>query len=82
MLDSWLTAKVNQIDDCGDETPSFIPRWHIPSKEESSFANELLEMQIQLASDELVKSCQEHHAKSSFKNSGSDWYTISCLLSF
>ncbi|KAJ4811141.1 Proteasome activator complex subunit 4 [Rhynchospora pubera] len=64
MLDPWLSAKVDQIDECDHETLSFIPKWHIPSKDESSFANELLEMHIQLASDELTKCCQVHQDKS------------------
>jgi hypothetical protein len=70
MPEPWLTAKVALIDQHDDNTLSFIPKWHIPNKHESSFANELLEIHIQLASDELVKSCQEHQDKSFCANSG------------
>ncbi|XP_078162594.1 proteasome activator subunit 4-like isoform X3 [Carex rostrata] len=80
MLDPWSTAKFDQIDEHNYEALSFIPKWHIPSKDESAFANELLEMHIQLASDGLVKSCREHQDKSSFTKSVSEDHLKVSLL--
>lgn len=53
MLEKWISTK----DYPGDET-LMAPKWHIPSDEEVQFANELLNIHIQSALDDLLKICQ------------------------
>ncbi|KAL8135505.1 hypothetical protein AgCh_010229 [Apium graveolens] len=51
-LERWTSTK-----DFGTES-SFGPKWHIPNTEELQFANELLNLHLDSALDDLQKICQ------------------------
>ncbi|KAI0501736.1 hypothetical protein KFK09_016681 [Dendrobium nobile] len=50
ILEEWGCSK--------NENNSSLPKWHIPGKEELSFANELLVYHFQAALDDLLEICQ------------------------
>lgn len=50
ILEEWGCSKI------GEKNTS--PKWHIPNKNELSFAKELLDLHLQSALDELVSICQ------------------------
>ncbi|XP_062168697.1 proteasome activator subunit 4-like isoform X2 [Alnus glutinosa] len=52
-LDKWISTK-----DYSEDEPVMPPKWHIPSSEEVQFANELLDLHLQSALDDLYRICQ------------------------
>lgn len=52
-LEEWISTK----DYSYDERP-MGPKWHIPSDEEVHFANELLDLHLKSALDDLLTMCQ------------------------
>ncbi|KAM0029418.1 putative armadillo-like helical, proteasome activator complex subunit 4 domain-containing protein [Helianthus debilis subsp. tardiflorus] len=55
LLEEWISNK-----DFSSDQPSMGPTWHIPSDEEIQFANELLNLHLESALDELLKICQDN----------------------
>lgn len=56
VLEDWCCSKSYES---GKNRPIYIlPKWHIPSQDELSFANELLDLHFQSALDELLIICQ------------------------
>ncbi|CAI0396881.1 unnamed protein product [Linum tenue] len=53
-LEEWIGTK-----DYGDEDPSIAPKWHVPNDTEVQFANELLNLHLQSALDDLMRICQD-----------------------
>ncbi|KAK1310134.1 hypothetical protein QJS10_CPA08g01897 [Acorus calamus] len=51
-LEEWISSKANHNE------LSALPKWHMPSKDELLFANELLELHLLSALDELLRICQ------------------------
>ncbi|GAB2279785.1 hypothetical protein Dimus_014424 [Dionaea muscipula] len=54
LLEKWISAKGYSADE-----PLTAPKWHIPVEEEVSFANELLELHLVSALEELLKICRD-----------------------
>lgn len=54
LLEKWIGTK-----DYSVEEPLTAPKWHIPVEEEVSFANELLQLHLLSALDELMNICQD-----------------------
>ncbi|XP_073061616.1 proteasome activator subunit 4-like isoform X3 [Primulina eburnea] len=52
-LEEWIDAKDFSLD-----KPLKSPKWHVPTKEEIQFANELLKMHFENALDDLLTICQ------------------------
>ncbi|CAA6670753.1 unnamed protein product [Spirodela intermedia] len=52
-LEEWICSKTIEAG-----RPEFLPKWHIPSADEISFANELLDLHLQSALDSLLRICQ------------------------
>lgn len=52
-LEEWISTK-----DYVNDEPLIGPKWHVPSKEEVHFANELLNLHFQSALDDLLRVCQ------------------------
>lgn len=52
VLEEWISTK----DYSNDER--LIPKWHIPCDEEVQFANELLDIHLKSALDDLLSICQ------------------------
>lgn len=53
-LEEWISNK-----DFSNTEGFTGPKWHIPSEEEIQFANELLNLHLESALDELLKICQD-----------------------
>ncbi|XP_073098688.1 proteasome activator subunit 4 isoform X3 [Elaeis guineensis] len=56
VLEDWVCSK-----DYGNgikKESNYLPEWHIPSQDELSFANELLDLHFQSALDDLLRICQ------------------------
>lgn len=53
MLDKWISTKYYSNDEL-----AMAPKWHIPSDDEVQFANELLDLHLQSALDDLYRICQ------------------------
>lgn len=51
---------------------NFTPKWHDPSQDELSFANELLEFHFQSALEDLVSICQRKNHSETGKYSSFD----------
>ncbi|EEC80455.1 hypothetical protein OsI_22659 [Oryza sativa Indica Group] len=56
IIEPWGCSKAHQ--DREVEMLNFTPKWHDPSQDELSFANELLEFHFQSALEDLVSICQ------------------------
>lgn len=56
VLEEWGCSK--SYGNGKSDTFNVLPKWHIPSQEELSFANELLDLHLQSALDELLRICQ------------------------
>uniref|UniRef100_A0A0E0LAS8 Proteasome activator subunit 4 n=1 Tax=Oryza punctata TaxID=4537 RepID=A0A0E0LAS8_ORYPU len=56
IIEPWGCSKAHQ--DREVEMLKFTPKWHDPSQDELSFANELLEFHFQSALEDLVTICQ------------------------
>jgi len=56
VLEEWGCSKGYENEK--NETFNILPKWHIPSLDELSFANELLTLHFESASDELLRICQ------------------------
>ncbi|VVA97480.1 unnamed protein product [Arabis nemorensis] len=54
-LEEWISTKASSEDE--QVTHS---RWHVPTKEEIQFANELLDLHLQSALDDLLRICQSN----------------------
>ncbi|WOL13929.1 proteasome activator subunit 4 isoform X2 [Canna indica] len=54
-VEEWLCSKISENE---VEKVSFLPRWHIPSHSEVSFATELLDLHFRSALDDLLRICQ------------------------
>lgn len=54
-LEEWISNK-----GYSDNEPFTGPKWHIPNEEEIQFANELLNLHLESALDELLKLCQDN----------------------
>ncbi|CAH2053834.1 unnamed protein product [Thlaspi arvense] len=52
-LEEWVSTKASSKDDQVAHS-----RWHVPTKEEIQFANELLDLHLQSALDDLLRICQ------------------------
>ncbi|XP_047336646.1 proteasome activator subunit 4-like isoform X2 [Impatiens glandulifera] len=52
-LEEWISTQ-----EYSDHKQSLIPKWHIPSDEEIQFANELLDLHLRSALDDLIRICQ------------------------
>ncbi|KAG2678329.1 hypothetical protein I3760_12G138800 [Carya illinoinensis] len=52
-LDKWISTKYYSNDEL-----AMAPKWHIPSDDEVQFANELLDLHLQSALDDLYRICQ------------------------
>ncbi|KAF3973789.1 hypothetical protein ACB098_06G003200 [Castanea mollissima] len=52
-LEDWISTK-----DYTNGEPVMPPKWHIPSDDEVKFANELLDLHLQSALDDLYRICQ------------------------
>ncbi|XP_019059113.1 PREDICTED: proteasome activator subunit 4 [Tarenaya hassleriana] len=52
-LEEWISTK-----DYSEDKQFLHPKWHVPSEEEVSFANELLHLHFQSALDDLLRICQ------------------------
>ncbi|GLT53719.1 hypothetical protein SLA2020_269720 [Shorea laevis] len=52
-LEEWISTKDYSYDE-----PPMGPKWHIPSDEEVHFANELLDLHLKSALDDLLTMCQ------------------------
>ncbi|XP_062170630.1 proteasome activator subunit 4-like [Alnus glutinosa] len=52
-LEEWISTKDYSYDE-----PPMSPKWHIPSDEEVHFANELLNLHLKSALDDLLTMCQ------------------------
>lgn len=52
-LEEWISTK-----DYSDDKHLAGPKWHIPSAEEVQFANELLDLHLRSALDDLLRICQ------------------------
>ncbi|XP_073279916.1 proteasome activator subunit 4-like isoform X2 [Primulina huaijiensis] len=52
-LEEWINTK-----DFPHDKPPKSPNWHVPTKEEIQFANELLKMHFENAMDDLLTICQ------------------------
>jgi proteasome activator subunit 4 len=52
-LEEWISTKDYSYDE-----PPMAPKWHIPSDEEVHFANELLNLHLKSALDDLLTMCQ------------------------
>ncbi|KAJ3677568.1 hypothetical protein LUZ60_003292 [Juncus effusus] len=57
-VDPWISAKGYKNGETEPETEYSVPKWHIPNKNEVNFANELLEIHLKQASDDLVRTFQ------------------------
>ncbi|RVX14579.1 Proteasome activator subunit 4 [Vitis vinifera] len=68
-LEEWISTK-----DYVNDEPLIGPKWHVPSKEEVHFANELLNLHFQSALDDLLRVCQT--------KMHSDPGVLSCLPDF
>ncbi|KFK38668.1 hypothetical protein AALP_AA3G144500 [Arabis alpina] len=55
ILEEWISTKASSEDEQVTHT-----RWHVPTKEEIQFANELLDLHLQSASDDLLRICQSN----------------------
>ncbi|KAJ3677567.1 hypothetical protein LUZ60_003291 [Juncus effusus] len=58
-VDQWISTKGYKNGETESETEYSVPKWHIPNNSEVLFANELLEIHLKLASDDLVTTCQD-----------------------
>ncbi|XP_038972814.1 proteasome activator subunit 4 isoform X1 [Phoenix dactylifera] len=56
VLEDWVCSK--DYENEKNEKLSSLPKWHIPSQDELSFANELLGLHFQSALDDLLRLCQ------------------------
>lgn len=56
IIEPWGCSKAHQ--DREDEMLNFPPKWHDPSHDELSFANELLQLHFQSALEDLLTICQ------------------------
>ncbi|GJX86577.1 proteasome activator subunit 4 [Tanacetum coccineum] len=54
-LEEWISNK-----DFSNDEASTGPKWHIPNDDEIQLANELLNLHLESALDELVKICQDN----------------------
>ncbi|CAN8259509.1 unnamed protein product [Cochlearia groenlandica] len=54
-LEEWISTKASS----NDEQAAYS-RWHVPTKEEIQFANELLDIHLQSALDDLLRICQSN----------------------
>ncbi|KVI02356.1 Armadillo-like helical [Cynara cardunculus var. scolymus] len=54
-LEEWISIK-----DFSNDEAFTGPKWHIPSDEEIQFANDLLNLHLNSALDELLKICQDN----------------------
>ncbi|KAK6947150.1 Proteasome activator Blm10, mid region [Dillenia turbinata] len=54
LLEEWISTK-----DYSDDKQLEGPKWHLPSEQEVSFANELLDVHLSSALDDLLKICQD-----------------------
>uniref|UniRef100_J3MDH3 Proteasome activator complex subunit 4 C-terminal domain-containing protein n=1 Tax=Oryza brachyantha TaxID=4533 RepID=J3MDH3_ORYBR len=62
IIEPWGCSKAHQ--DREVEMLNFTPKWHDPSQEELSFANELLEFHFQSALEDLLTICQtKYHSE-------------------
>ncbi|XP_059662328.1 proteasome activator subunit 4 isoform X2 [Cornus florida] len=52
-LEMWISTK-----DYSDDEPSIGPNWHVPTVEEVQFANELLDLHLKSALDDLLRICE------------------------
>uniref|UniRef100_A0A1D1XS29 Proteasome activator complex subunit 4 n=1 Tax=Anthurium amnicola TaxID=1678845 RepID=A0A1D1XS29_9ARAE len=52
-MEEWISLKTKQAGDL-----ELLPKWHIPCVDEISFANELLDLHLQSALDDLSRICQ------------------------
>ncbi|CAI0396888.1 unnamed protein product [Linum tenue] len=53
-LEEWIGTK-----DYGDEDSSIAPKWHVPNDTEVQFANELLNLHLKSALDDLMRICRD-----------------------
>lgn len=66
-LEEWVDTKDFSLD-----KPPKPPKWHVPTKEEIQFANELLKTHFENAMDDLLIICQSKlHS-----DAGSTWLLI------
>ena len=56
IIEPWGCSKAHQGREV--EMLNFRPKWHDPSQDELSFANELLQFHFQSALDDLLTICQ------------------------
>ncbi|KAJ0249356.1 Proteasome activator subunit 4 [Hirschfeldia incana] len=54
-LEEWISTKASSKDEQVAHS-----RWHVPTKEEIQFANELLDLHLQSALDDLLRICQSN----------------------
>ncbi|CAE5967104.1 unnamed protein product [Arabidopsis arenosa] len=54
-LEEWISTKASSKDEQVAHS-----RWHVPTKEETQFANELLDLHLQSALDDLLSICQSN----------------------
>ncbi|KAL1204884.1 Proteasome activator subunit 4 [Cardamine amara subsp. amara] len=54
-LEEWISTKASSKDEQAAHS-----RWHVPTKEETQFANELLDLHLQSALDDLLSICQSN----------------------
>ncbi|WZZ42425.1 hypothetical protein YC2023_038684 [Brassica napus] len=54
-LEEWISTKASSKDE-----QVVHSRWHVPTKEEIQFANELIDLHLQSALDDLLRICQSN----------------------
>lgn len=54
-LEEWISTKASSKDEQVAHSS-----WHVPTKEETQFANELLDLHLQSALDDLLSICQSN----------------------